>query len=69
MGLMNQPLQTSTYPEMFPEFSMLGGSGKEQQQSRTQVFHVCDFALCCHVRSNQVFIWFLIYCNLLISQK
>ncbi|KAL4225087.1 CCR4-NOT transcription complex subunit 4 [Mactra antiquata] len=36
MGLMNQPLQTSTYPEMFQEFSMLGGGNKElQQQSRT----------------------------------
>ncbi|XP_045176750.2 CCR4-NOT transcription complex subunit 4-like isoform X2 [Mercenaria mercenaria] len=48
MGLMNQPLQNSTYPDMFHDFSMLGGANKDihqQQQSRSQndVFNVKDW--------------------------
>lgn len=45
MGLMNQPLQNSTYPDMFSDFSMLGGPNKDmhqQPQSRTQVTQVCS---------------------------
>lgn len=48
MGLMNQPLQNSSYPDMFTDFSMLGGGNKDlhsQQQTRTQndVFNVKDW--------------------------
>jgi hypothetical protein len=73
MGLMNQPLQNSTYPDMFPDFSMLGGPNKDihqQPQSRSQVIqifsippHTCipSYILSCISFSFEFFLYLPVY--------